>query len=904
MKKRSALPTATAEQIRLSEDRSRKANWQRWGPYLSERQWGTVREDYSADGNAWQYFPHEHARSRAYRWGEDGLLGFCDREGRMCFALALWNERDPYLKERLFGLTNPQGNHGEDVKESYFYLDSTPTHSYVKSLYKYPQSRFPYEDLVAENARRGLSDREYDLEDTGIFDGSRYFDVTAEYAKASPDDLLVRITVANRGPEAARLHVLPTVWYRNRWSWGSKYQARVARPHIDVRADGAVVAHHVQIGDVVFGADAGPDGAAPETLFTENETNVPRVFGAETKSRWFKDAFHDYVVGGKRDALRPDGQGTKCARRYVLDVPAGGSVVLRLRLVPAADAPKALFGKAFDDVFSQRIREADEFYDAVIPAAATAEERAVSRFAYAGLCHSKQFYYYVVADWIAGDPGQPPPPSARKRGRNHEWRHLYNRDVIAMPDKWEYPWYATWDLAFHCVALARIDPEFAKSQLILFLREWYMHPSGKLPSYEWALSDMNPPVHAWACWRVYKMTGSRGARDVKFLERAFQKLLLNFTWWVNRQDVAGRQIFAGGFLGLDNIGVFDRSKPLPSGVEMAQADGTAWMAFYAGTMLSIALELARHDIVYEDMASKFLEHFIEIADTMNHLGGTGLWDDDDAFYYDKLRIDNRVVPLRVRSLVGLVPLIAAEVVEFGDIAQFEGFRKRANWFIENNRELMGQIAGLEMSENGNRLLLALPSRARLEKILPRLFDETEFLSPHGVRSLSRHHDAHPFELDLGGEHHTLRYEPGEGTSGLFGGNSNWRGPVWFPITHLIVEALERYHHFYGPSFTVELPTGSGRRVDLATAAAEIDRRLTSLFLRGEDGRRPCVADHRYHSTDPHWRDLLPFHEYFHADDGRGLGASHQTGWTALVVRSIETVARHRAAHGGRGGTAT
>jgi hypothetical protein len=886
--KRSRLPTATAEQLRLADDRTRRTNWKRWGPYLSERQWGTVREDYSADGSAWSYFPHEHARSRAYRWGEDGLLGFTDRQCRVCFSVALWNEKDPILKERLFGLTNPEGNHGEDAKEAWFYLDSTPTHSYMKSLYKYPQAEFPYARLVEENARRGKNEREFEIEDAGVFDESRYFDVFSEVAKAGEEDLLIRLTVANRGPDAARIHVLPTLWFRNTWSWGSTHDACAIPPRLSLRGDGVVVARHPELGQYLFASADAPR----DTLFTENETNVPRLFGAVGASPWFKDAFHAAVVDGRDDLVRPDGTGTKCARHHVLDVPAGGRAVLRLRFVAVREAPADLFGSAFDEVVALRRREADEFYDSVLSPELDDAERAVARQAYAGLCHAKQFYHYVVEDWLTGDPDQPAPPASRRRGRNYDWRHLDNHDVILVPDKWEYPWYAVWDLAFHAVAVAAIDLEFAKAQLSLFLREWYMHPNGKLPSYEWAFSDANPPVHAWAVRRVYRLSGAKGGRDMRFLRSSFHKLLLNFTWWVNRTDVAGRQLFGGGFLGLDNVGVFDRSKPLPSGVSMAQADGTAWMAFYAATMLAIALELAKADDVYEEMASKFFEHFVAIADTMNHLGGEGLWDEADGFYYDKLRVEGRVVPLRVRSIVGLVPLLASISIESADLERFPGFGKRTRWFIENRRASALHRSTFETSPDGKRLLLALPSRERLERLLVRLFDETEFLSPHGVRSLSRHHADHPFELDLAGRH-VLRYEPCESSNELFGGNSNWRGPVWFPLNHLIVEALQRYHRFYGDTLTVELPTGSGRRVDLGTAAAEIDRRLVSLFLPGADGRRPCVRQDDRFANDPHWKDLVLFHEYFHGDDGRGLGASHQTGWTSLVASSLDALAKRR-----------
>jgi hypothetical protein len=958
--------TTHAEARRLGECASRERNWQRWGPYLSERQWGTVREDYSPDGEAWTYFPHDHARSRAYRWGEDGLLGIADRECRLCFALALWNGRDPILKERLFGLTGPQGNHGEDVKELYYYLDSSPTHSYMKALYKYPQAEFPYERLVAENAARGYDAPEFEIGDTGVFDDERYFDVFVEYAKAAPDDIPIRITIANRGPEAATLHVLPTLWFRNTWSAGeapapdtlpvspvtgtvprgsagtTKAEAHAkegctARPRLAREADGHVVADHPTLGRFHWRVDASPDGSSPMLLFTHNETNAPRLFGtppetADGAAAHYKDAFHDCVIGGRADAVAPDGQGTKAAAHYVLDIAAGASVTLRLRL-SSDDAPKkggvaqaAVFGPDFDGIFEQRIAETDAFYATRIPSGIREQDRAsdlapspsqsspdslnsalpataVTRQAYAGLLWSKQFYHYIVEDWLHGDPGDPAPPPERLEGRNRHWTTLYSRDVISMPDKWEYPWFAAWDLAFHMLPFATVDPQFAKDQLVLFLREWYMRTDGQLPAYEWNFSDVNPPMQAWACWRVYKIASRRGERDRVFLSRVFQKLIINFTWWINRKDPRGRNLFTGGFLGLDNIGVFDRSSPLPGGWTLEQADATAWMAFYCGTMLSMALELAQTNPATEDMASKFFEHFIAIADAMNTLGGAGLWDEEDGFYYDQVVVDGHAVPMKIRSMVGLVPLLAVEPLDLCFIEHLPGFMKRMNWFLENRQDLAADISYLEKDcgDGGKHVhrLLAIPSRERLARVLRTMLDEAEFFSPYGIRSLSRVHAEHPFVFDIEGQHHEVRYEPGESQSGLFGGNSNWRGPVWLPFNYLLIEALEKYHHFYGDTFRIECPTGSGREMNLKEVAAEIATRVSRLFLPDQDGNRPCHGgkaapdshgiSERY-ATHPAWRDLVLFHEYFHAETGQGLGASHQTGWTALVIRCLEKAA--------------
>jgi len=872
---------AGAERKRLAEDARREKNWKRWGPYLSERQWGTVREDYSPDGSCWTYFPHDHARSRAYRWGEDGLLGICDREGRLCFAVTLWNGRDPILKERLFGVCGPEANHGEDVKECYFYVDSTPTHSYMKALYKYPQAEFPYARLVEENARRGRGDAEFELLDTGIFQDDRYFDVFTEYAKAETDDILVRITAINRGPDAATLHLLPTLWFRNTWSWGRTGEGYWPKPRISRAAEHHLNAEHISLGTYHLEFDAGG-----EALFTENETDFERLFGLKNPSPYVKDSFHDYVVRGRREAANPRGDGTKAAAYYKFDLASGETRAVNLRLSAHprhgrehVDAPVKLF--------ERRMAEADEFYDGLVAGSEVA--RAVIRQAYAGLLWTKQFYHYSVADWLEGDPAQPPPPPSRLIGRNADWTHLYNRDVISIPDNWEYPWYAAWDLAFHMIPFAQLDPHFAKDQLVLLLREWYMHPNGEIPAYEFAFSDVNPPVHAWACWRVYKMTGPRGRRDRLFLSRVFQKLLVNFTWWVNRKDIGGKHIFAGGFLGLDNIGVFDRSRPLPGGGRLEQADGTAWMAFYCATMLSMALELAVEDPAYEDIASKFFEHFVAIADAMNTLGGTGLWDEEDGFYYDQLQVDGLSMPLRVRSIVGVIPLFAVEILDQETIQAAPGFRKRMEWFLRNRRDLARQISYMEMGGEGplSYRLLAIPSRERLARVLRYLLDPNEFLSPYGIRSLSRTHSDRPFVLRVDGEERRVHYDPGESSTGLFGGNSNWRGPVWFPLNYLLIEALERYHHFYGDSLRVECPTGSGRMVNLDEVACELSRRISSIFLPDQTGHSPWQGDMRVFADNPHWRGLTWFFEYFHGDTGRGCGASHQTGWTALIVRMLK-----------------
>ena len=898
------MPTraASAEAVRLAEDARREQNWKRWGPYLAERQWGTVREDYSSDGESWSYFSHDDARSRAYRWGEDGLFGITDRQCRLCFAVALWNGRDPFLKERLFGLTGPEGNHGEDVKECYYYLDSTPTHAYMRALYKYPQRAFPYERLLAENRRRGLTDPEFELADTGIFDDDRYFDVTVEYAKADANDILVRITIDNLGPERARLHVLPTLWFRNTWSWGRSGMDYPPKPTIACASAHTLIATHATLGQFALSAAPATNGASPRFLFTDNETNANKLFGAPNASAYVKDAFHDFLVKGDAAAVNPAGAGTKAAAHYLLRIDGGSSVTIELRLASldgahgiAAQRPP-MTRSDFAQILALRQREADEFYTTVVPPGATPDERVVMRQAYAGLLWSKQFFHYVVREWLAGDPAQPAPPTERRAGRNSDWSHVHCHDVISRPDKWEYPWFAAWDLAFHMIAFARIDPQFAKEQLLLFLREWYMHPNGQLPAYEFAFGDVNPPMHAWACWRVYKMTAPRGKRDRVFLARAFQKLLINFTWWVNRKDTEGHHLFSGGFLGLDNIGVFDRSKPLPTGGRLDQADGTAWMAFYAATMLSMALELAKEDPAYEDLASKFLEHFVAIADAMNTLGGGGLWDEDDGFYYDRLQSAQLQTPLRVRSLVGVIPLFAGEVLDDELIEKLPGFKKRLRWFLEHRPDVARHISYMETAGRGGQAhahrLLAIPSRDRLERVLRYVLDESEFLSPYGIRSVSRVHRERPYVFRVGRDEYRVEYVSGESNTYLFGGNSNWRGPVWFPLNYLLIEALERYDYFYDGSLLVECPSGSGRLLTLAEVARELDRRLASLVLPDAEGRRPSNGGDARYAQNPAWRDLVLFHEYFDGDSGRGLGASHQ-GWTALATLCIERLAAAR-----------
>jgi hypothetical protein len=900
-----ALAHASPETRRLLEDDERKKNWKRWGPYLSERQWATVREDYSPYGDCWSYFPHDHARSRAYRWGEDGLLGICDRECRLCFGLALWNGKDPILKERLFGLTGSEGNHGEDVKEEYFYLDSTPTHSYMKGLYKYPQSEYPYGWLVEENRRRGRFDPEFELVDTGVFRENRYWDIQAEYAKGGPDDILIRITVSNRGPDPAELHLLPTLWFRNTWIWECSHEGCLERPpSIKAAAggDNAVIAEGSSLGPFRFEADSG-QGIGPERwLFTNNETNAKRLWGISNPfdEQYVKDAFHEVIVHGNEEAANPKRTGTKAAPVYRLAVAPGESRTVRLRLFAASAKPAESFGNSFDKVFADRLAEADRFYFEKTPPSLDVEQKRVMRQALSGMLWSKQFFHYVVSDWIKGDKHSSEPPSQRQWGRNWEWKHVFCRDVLSMPDKWEYPWFASWDLAFHTIPLSMVDPQFAKDQLLLLLREWYMHPNGQLPAYEFAFGDVNPPVHAWACWRVYKIAGNRqaGGRDRLFLERAFQKLMINFTWWVNRKDVEGHNIFAGGFLGLDNIGIFDRSKPLPGGGHLNQADGTAWMAFFCAIMLSMALELASYDEVYEDIASKFFEHFVAITDAINSLGGAGLWDEQDGFYYDQFRREGGdAIPLRVRTMVGIIPLFTCEILREIQYGKLKGFQKRMKWFMDNRPELAKYIAhepappaGSGALKGGERYLLAIPSKERLVRVLRYVLDENEFLSPYGVRSLSRAYKDHPYVLELDGQRYDAGYTPAESNTSLFGGNSNWRGPIWFPLNFLLIDALERYNHFYGDGLQVEHPTGSGNMMNLADVAIDLESRLSKLFLPDAAGNRPCNGgDPRF--QDPHWRDLVLFHEYFDGDNGRGVGANHQTGWTGLIGRIMRDIGR-------------
>ncbi len=892
----------SAEQKRLHEDARRSKNWKRWGPYLPERQWGTVREDYSSDGSVWSYFTHDQARSRTYRWGEDGLLGITDRQCRLCFSTALWNGKDSILKERLFGLSGQEGNHGEDVKECYYYLDSSPTHSYMRALYKYPHNAFPYERLVAENRARSRLEHEFELADTGIFDNNEYFDIFVEYAKAGPNEILIRVTAHNRATQSAPLYLLPTVWFRNTWSWGRTGEGYTIKPCISSIKTNTFLIVHPQLDPYVLLADPNNLSQDPEQLFTDNESNTWRLYGGENATPYVKDAFHNYVISNQTSAVNPKLTGTKAALLYKGDVPAGGSVELRFVLKSSANPTKEHFPRDFDETFALRRRECDEFYDSLVPASAPQTERDIILQSYAGLLWTKQFYHYSVKEWLDGDPTQPTPSASRRKQRNNEWEHLYNRDVISVPDKWEYPWYAAWDLAFHMIPFCKIDPDFAKSQLLLMLREWYMHPNGQIPAYEFEFSNVNPPVHAWACWRVYQMTKEAGDKDRTFLKRTFTKLLLNFTWWVNRKDARGKNLFAGGFLGLDNIGVFDRSAPLPKGGVLQQADATAWMAFYCTTMLSMALELASEDEEYEDLASKFFEHFISISAAINHFGGTGLWDQLDGFYYDQLEIDNQTIPLRARSLVGIMPMLVVEVLEDKLIDQLPGFKKRLEWFIANKPDLAKQLASsqlmqtatAESSANPRSLgqkLLAIPSTDRLSRMLKYVLDENEFLSPHGIRSLSKIHAEFPYRLTLENQDYGVDYCPGDSNTDFFGGNSNWRGPVWFPINALLIEALDRYHSFYGDTFKVECPTGSGTFMTLREVADELSRRLSSLFQPDATGNRPCHGNDERYARDPHWRELVLFYEHFHGDTGRGIGASHQTGWTSLVSLCLDRILR-------------
>jgi hypothetical protein len=863
-----------AERERLLQDRNRTKYWKRWGPYLSERSWGNPREDYSPDGNAWEYFTHDHARSRTYRWTEDGIGGICDNHQRLCFAFAFWNGVDPILKERLFGVSGPEGNHGEDVKEFYYYLDSTPTHSYMKYLYKYPQLPFPYSDLVRTNRELPRSATEYELMDTGIFDGDRYWDIFIEYAKHDVDDILVRATVINRGPDAATLHLLPTLWFRNTWSWGYG----TPRPEMSRYDSHSIGIEEESLGEYKLWLED-----APPQLYTENESNTLRMWGYDSGQPYSKDAFHRYLIDGGHNAVNPDENGTKACGVYKIELESGAAKVLNFRLY-SGDSPLP----DFHQVFLDRIEEANDFYS-FAPAGLSDDARAVQRQAFAGLLWNKQFYHYVVENWLHGDPAMPVPPPERLQGRNRGWVHVYNDDVLSMPDKWEYPWFAAWDLAFHTIPFAMVDPDFAKHQLSLLLREWYQSPNGQLPAYEWEFSDVNPPVHPWACWRVFQIDWKlTGRPDSAFLESAFHKLLMNFTWWVNRKDSQGNNIFEGGFLGLDNIGVFDRSKPLPTGGYIEQADGTAWMGMFCLVMLRIAIELTPHDKSYEDIASKFFEHFLYIASAMNRLGGGGLWDEQDGFFYDRLLMpDGQKTPLRLRSLVGLIPLFAVTTLDADALDRMPGFKRRMAWFIKHRPDLCLNVASITRPGQNERTLLSLVHPSRLQRVLQIMLDENEFLSPYGIRGTSRYHRDHPFILKADGQEYRVDYEPGESRTNLFGGNSNWRGPVWFPVNYLMIESLQRFHHYYGDELQVEFPTGSGVKMNLGQVACQLSRRLSHLFLRDEHGRRPAHGDVHKLQCDPHFRDHILFYEYFNGDDGSGLGANHQTGWTSLVAKLLQ-----------------
>jgi Glycosyl hydrolase family 63 C-terminal domain len=875
------------EQKRLNEAREKGIQWKKWGPYLSERQWGTVREDYSADGNAWDYFTHDQSRSRAYRWGEDGLAGFSDDKQQLCFAVALWNGRDPILKERMFGLTNSESNHGEDVKEYYFYIDSTPTHSYMKYLYKYPQAEYPYRDLVQTNRGRSREEFEYELLDTGIFDDDRYFDVFVEYAKADPEDTLVRISVHNRGPEAATIHVLPTLWFRNTWAWEEGEQ----KPVLGQVDGGAIHASHPKLGDYTLQCEG-----AKELLFTENESNASRLWGQPNPSPYVKDAFHQYVISGAHDAVNPAKTGTKAAARYALEVPAGGSKVVRLRLStkPSSDA----FDQ-FDQVFDSRLADANEFYNRITPKELNEDEARVHRQALAGMMWSKQYYYFDLDRWLTEHDAHPMTGSGKGVSRNADWFHMLNSDIISMPDKWEYPWYAAWDLAFHTLALSLVDFDFAKEQLLLMLRNLYAHPNGQIPAYEWNFGDVNPPVHAWATLFLYRIESELGRADLRFLERSFQGLMLNFNWWVNRKDPQGRNVFAGGFLGLDNIGVFDRSAPLPTGGHLDQADGTAWMAFYCLCMLEIALILTEYDQMYEEIAYRFLEHFAWITYAMDRIGANHdeMWDTEEGFFYDLLHLPNGdATRLKIRSMVGLLPLCAAGVFEKGTFLHHPRIVELIDLFRKRHPEVLQKIAIADDSFIGyaERRMISVCNKEKLQRILAYMLDENEFLSPYGIRSLSKHHLEHPFVLNLAGHEYKVQYLPAESNTGMFGGNSNWRGPIWMPVNGLIIRGLLAMYPFYGDDFKVECPTGSGKYLTLFELAHEIGRRNASIFLRDANGKRPVYGGTKKFQEDPHWRDYILFYEYFHGDNGAGLGASHQTGWTGLIARILDLSARMKA----------
>ncbi|KAK8200217.1 Six-hairpin glycosidase-like protein [Phyllosticta capitalensis] len=892
------------EEKRLLEDRKRERYWKKWGPYVAERQWATVREDYSHDGDAWSHFSHDMSRSRAYRWGEDGIAGVSDTHGLQNIAFAFWNEKDDFLKERLFGLSNPQGNHGESIKEAHFHLDNTPTastcHSYQKFLYKYPQRAFPYEDLIKENARRGRLDREYNMVDTGVFDDDRYWDIFIETAKEADDEeeLLFRVTAYNRGPEPAPLHIVPHVWFRNTWTWG--HESPDKKPSIHKLSGTAAVTKHHKLGERYFqlspSPGIGPSGedVQPQLLFTENDSNFQKLWGSKNPQPYVKDAFHRRICDEEKGAVNPENVGTKSAAWFAFDegegVAPGECAVVRFRLSKRYDG--YLDEELFDEIMEQRILEADEFYYRINPMPMADDLRNIQRQAFSGMLWCKQYYHFVWDQWANGDPNMPPPPPGRKNVRNKNWKHMYLDDILSMPDSWEYPFFAAWDSAFHCIPLAMIDPDFAKKQLDLFTREWYMHPNGQLPAYEWNFGDVNPPVHAWSTFRVFKIERKMyGHEDWDFLERVFQKLLLNFTWWVNRKDFDGKNVFEGGFLGLDNIGLFNRSDPLPTGGVLEQADSTGWMAFYCLCMLNIALELAKKRRIYEDIASKFFEHFILISDAMQYRAGgeeKSLWNDEDGFYYDAISWGgpwSHQMP--VRSLVGLIPLYATLTLEPEVINSFPNFKRRMEWFIENRHDMAERnIASMRRRGKGERLLLSLVSEDRLKKILKRMLDEDEFFADHGIRSLSKYHKDHPYSMDVNGQRFQVSYIPGDSDSGLFGGNSNWRGPIWLAVNFLLVESLLRFYMFYGNNLQVECPTGSGDYMHLGHVAEEIQHRLQHLFARGEDGKRAINAGNEMLDYDPHWKDYMWFHEFFDGDTGRGLGASHQCGWTGLIAKMI------------------
>ncbi len=883
-----------AEEKRLEDSIERKVDWRLWGCYVSERAWGTVREDYSADGSAWAYFPFEQAHSKAFRWNEDGIAGICDRKQRICFAVSLWNGKDKFLKERLFGLGGNEGNHGEDVKEYYFYLDNTPTHSYMKYLYKYPQAEFPYEKLHRENAKRDKLTPEYELMDTGVFDNDKYFDIFVEYAKADADDICIKITAANRSDASAPLHILPTVWFRNRWSWYEKSnKPKLEKAVIEAENLSAIHLDEERNGEYWLYAEG-----SSQLLFTENDTNFQKIYNGKNTSQYVKDGINDFVVENKQDAVNPKQIGTKAAAHYALNISAKSSETIYLRLSKDKLDVKSHdnFIEECEAVFRQRIAEADEFYGDIIPDNLNDDAVNVMRQSLSGMLWSKQFYNYVVKTWLEGDAEFPPPPKSHQTGRNSEWTHLYNDDVVSMPDKWEYPWYAAWDLAFHCVALAIVDSDFAKQQLILLLREWYMHPNGQIPAYEWAFSDVNPPVHAWAALRVYQIEAKRrGAADRVFLEKVFHKLLLNFTWWVNRKDEEGNNVFEGGFLGLDNIGVFDRNTALPMGGHLEQSDGTSWMAMFCLNMLAIALELAKEDKVYEDVASKFFEHFVYISDAMNNVGeeNTELWNERDGFYYDVLHFPTaRNFPIKLRSMVGLIPLFAVEILEEEWLDTLPDFKKRTEWFIKNRPDLIDDIACLQATGKNKRRLLALVNPDRLRRVLRVMLAETEFLSDYGIRAMSRVHKNDPYFLMFGDTEYRVEYEPAESKSGLFGGNSNWRGPIWFPVNYLLIESLQKFDFYFGEDFKVEFPTGSEQMMTLWEVSQELSKRLSNIFLKDGEGNRAVYGNTEKFQTDENWRDYVLFYEYFHGDNGTGLGASHQTGWTGLIGKLLQQIGEY------------